>query len=275
MSFKEGDFFITDEAIAQLTKAARLRDLLETTNLVQSGELKPATEIPSPELLSKTDLGVLIGIGQGITRPYTNFAGIAFTEIPDFIFLEHEISPDLRRIIYFSSREASISDEETEPNGQVPGCLLINPVVTPISPKQQCIVEGCGSIEYGQLNMWVTRSHQIRLDTWIWGPAQGLSNQPPQFVSLNISGRLAGLLEHEDAHLNGLTAASESFRHRLVDFRLIPDTVALGLMQPQLIDEEKDFAAHVGKTNTDWLVWNPERERLEVINYKGDYIRDY
>lgn len=261
MTFKEGDFFITDEQIEAIQRCNRT----SAAKLLEDGHLPVAEKIADPEKLPLTLLESLHGLGQAACEPFTKFIYIAYTQFDPEILASWGIGEQYLRVIYGSTDRRSIDAFE------YCGYILINPVVTPIPEAVQCMSEGCGSIEDGNLFMWVVRPHEVEISAHIWKPGM----EKPQLATCKVRGNGAGFLQHEADHIDGLTAASETVRHRLVDFRFIPDTVALGLTVPQLIDEEIDFTAMARKIERDWLVWNPDRERLEVINYKGDYLRDY
>ncbi len=262
MTFKEDGFTtISDEQVEYIRKLNRT----SAAKLLEDGQIPVAEPIVDPEKLPLALLESLHGLGEAACTPFTRFYYIAYTQFDPEILKSWGIGEQHLRVVFGSAEPGRNDDFDFR------GYVLINPVITPTSEAVQCISEACGSIEDANISMWVIRPCDVEISAHIWRPGM----EKPQLASFKARGQVAGLLEHEINHLDGLTAASESLRHCLIDFRRIPDSLALGTMLPQLIEEEIDFTAVARKIEADWLVWNPERERLEVINYKGDYIRDY
>ncbi len=187
----------------------RYRDL----PLVQYGELEPACSIASPETLPTDVLERLLDVGLALTYPHTSFAAIAFTEIPNSVFFDFDLPLNLKRTIYVSEyREAGVNDESSSANAYVPGCLLFNPIIAPTPAETQIIWEGCGSIDEARHQMWVCRPYQANLSAWCWNTRLAEFTNSVQSLSLIITGRLAGLLQHEADHLDGLTVLNRAKR---------------------------------------------------------------
>lgn len=265
------ELFISEEQVAPIEAMAARRKALKDVRLIQGDELIRADEIKTPDKISQDTLSALFDMGYSITFPYTNFSAIAYTEIPDDVFNMFGVDKHYRRIIYFSSRSTSNSDIQTEANSAIPGLLLINPILSFPSKTMQCMVEGCGSIEYYQRLMWVVRHFEVKLTSWVWDR----SMVKPKRAILTPSGRIAGLVEHEYDHLDALTALNRGVQ--LVDFTKYPTAESLEKAIPGEWMTRKDtglteLPAKIGGL---WLAWDDLRQKIIVLDPEGKYVKDF
>lgn len=265
------ELFISEEQVAAIEAMVARRKALKDVRLIQGDELIRADEIKTPDKISQDTLSVLFDMGYSITFPYTNFSGIAYTEIPDDVFNMFGVDKHYRRIIYFSNQSTSNSDIQTEANSAIPGLLLINPILSFPSKTMQCMVEGCGSIEHGQRWMWVIRHFEVKLTVWIWDRTM----PKPKLITSIPSGRLAGLVEHEYDHLDALTALNRGVQ--LINYSKYLNVESLARAIPGELMARKDtgLTELPAKVGGQWLAWDDLRQKIIVLDPKGRHVKDF
>lgn len=196
----------------------RLADDLAHTRLVQHGDLPYARELTDDQLLDDETLLRVWLLGHSMFHSqYCRWRYFAYTQIPEEVLSGWGISSEYTRAIYIPSKNYGLPFSDV---------LLLNPNVQDIGNERDLHLEGCGSIDSGGVFMVMDRPHLISLTATIWSPWR--NGDQNQFPIPYISGWDAGGMEHELAHLNGLTALDEPHRSRILDVRVnnLDDVIA-------------------------------------------------
>ncbi len=187
---------------------AELCDFLALPNLLQHGHLPKAEEMTGSSLKDKDALHRLWALGHYMfLSPDCRWRYFAYTQVNPEVLDLFSIEPTHLRAIYLPS---------DIPNSNLPvrDVVLLNPQITWLDQRMMLNLEGCGSIADGLVRMAIRRPRAVRLTGLVWSPSHdGIS----PIDTIVDGGFDSGGMEHEIAHLDGLTAISDAFIPRLLD----------------------------------------------------------
>lgn len=232
-------------------------EVIKTTNLLQSGELKPASKILNPETLTKEELLPMV-FTAGVYCVSHHFNAVAYTQFPDQLFSCINARKDLKNIIYFGCNDV---------NSPLIDLIVINPRFSFLEEnKYHFSIEGCGSIEMGKIQMAIKRPRTIKLSGHFWG----IGMEHPQRKMVKLSNWPSSMVQHENDHLKGKDATF--FPERILDM-INPKKSFLkniGLNERFLRKILKNLSENEG---SGYLV--NKGGKLLVVNYKGETIKEY
>lgn len=242
-----------------------IRETIKHIPLVQWSELSRAPEVASPEKIPEVTLEKLWHIGFNFTFPQTRYFAIAYTEIPDAIFSLCGLGPQYKRIVYVTALDSDLNSQEGH-NSLFTGKLLINPRLVP-GEDLQCDHESCGSITNAKTGMWLVRPRRVQLSASIYGLGY------PKILPYTgqAAYKLASYLHHELYHLDGLSGLNLGWlmggfgKHRY-------EPPIAGYESLISYDNRTEMTRRIGGR---WLSWDPNRQKIIVLGYNGEYIRDY
>lgn len=226
-------------------------EVVKTTDLLQSGEIRLASKILNPETLTEKELFPLVYMA-GIYCVSHRFNAVAYTQFPVQLYSCVKARGDLKNIIYFGCNNE---------NNPLIGSIVINPHLSFLEKGKYYIsIEGCGSIEMGRIQMAIKRPKSIRLNGFFWQ----IGMECPQKRTVKLSDWPASVVQHENDHLNGKDATF--FPERILD----------------MVNPKKSFLKNIGldakslsrllrvlseTKGCDFLV--NKRGKLVIVNYKG------
>lgn len=227
-------------------------EVVKTTDLLQSGEIRPASKILNPETLTEKELFPMAFMA-GIYCASHRFNAVAYTQFPDQIYSCVKARGNLKNIIYFGC-----NDE----NNPLINSIVINPHLSFLEKGKHYIsIEGCGSIEMGRIQMAIKRPKSIRLNGYFWQ----IGMECPQKRNVKLSDWPASMVQHENDHLKGKDATF--FPERILDLispnesflkNIDLDAESLrGLLKALSETEGCDFLVNKGG-------------KLVIVNYKGE-----
>jgi len=232
-------------------------EVVKTTDLLQSGEIRPASKIPNPETLTEKELLPLACMASIYCISH-RFNAVAYTQFPDQLYGCVKARGNLKNIIYFG-----YNDE----NNPLTNLIVINPHLSFLEKSKHHIsIEGCGSIEMGRIQMAIKRPRTIELSGYFWQ----IGMESPQKRTEKLSDWPASMVQHENDHLKGKDATF--FPERILD----------------IINPNKSFLENIGSDEEslrrllitlsetegcDCLV--NKRGKLMVVNYKGEIVKKY
>lgn len=239
--------------------------------LLQSGQVESAENIFGPENLDSKQLQLMRLMGKAFSekRDDAELKMVAFTQISPEVFEFFGVDPSLRNAVYLSRKVETEEDllfiEQDERPIYLPESLLINPELAVPDDKDRVICfEGCGSINYGNLWMYVSRPKNITVKAFLYNPDIGADS--PIFVtgikSKDVGG---GVIHHEVDHLNGYDATNSPN----TDF-YDPFTDKSPIWKKYFKDERKKLKYQKGM---ELLV--KRDSKLIIVNHKNEYLGDF
>lgn len=232
-------------------------EVVKTTDLLQSGEIRPASKIVNPETLTKEELFPLTHMAS-IYCVSHRFNAVTYTQFPDQLYSCVKARENLKNIIYFGSDDG---------NSPLTNLIVINPSFSFLEKSKYYIsIEGCGSIEMGRIQMAIKRPRTIKLSGYFWQ----IGMESPQKRTVILSDWPSSMVQHENDHLKGKDATF--FPERILD----------------MINPNKSFLENIGSDEEslrillktlsetegcDYLV--NKKGKLMVVNYKGEIVKKY
>ena len=219
--------------------------------LLQHGQLPSAPEINDP--LNIPDNLLQSWLSYAKQRCDMNgYLCLAFTELSEEERFKLGFSKDLPpRVIYYRR-----SDQILET-----GALIINPLARENLEfgYNRPMIEGCGSIAYGQLGYFIKRP-TVSSTTGYYYDGSSYS-----FKTFGSSGIDSGNSIHEITHLNGETAMDHP--KELFDIRDANDwNKILEIVKPVENKEERFREVLKRAFPNGFLVYNRERKKFEVVD---------
>jgi peptide deformylase len=234
-----------------------LIEVIHKTDLLQSGEIKPASEILNPETLTEKELLPMVCVATLYCISH-HFNAVAYTQFPDQIYDHVNAKKDLNNIIYVGF------NNENDPLNDL---IVINPHISFLEKNRFHIsIEGCGSLEMGRIRMAIKRPNRIKLSGYFWKIGMEL----PQTNTVELSNWPSSMIQHESDHLIGKDATF--FPERILDITNLNKSFF----------DNSEWSATTLKRSLISLFKNDGCEylinkngKLLLVNYKGETIKEY
>jgi len=236
--------------------------------LLQSGHLPIAKRIPHPENLDIEEMERLRQMGRTLIHAFPNFIAVAYTQFPNKAFAFFDADAKHNNAIFLSDLNDEPYATPTVDHTSLADSLLINPTlqISKTDP-QSMFIEGCGSIENANLNMFVKRPRYLTLRTHVYNPELGF--QTPTPLRISCRDEAAAICKHETDHLKGRDSTNAR------DVQLFnpwqgTSPIYRGYSRRELVSlaERQHAVAH-----KDFLVRRDNE--LIVVNPEGEYIRKF
>jgi len=234
------------------------------TELLQHQDLRPIKPM-APEKILDIDHRRVFDHLKKICET-NDFSGLAANEVPLNHWQEETGLKDylpaifLRPNVNFPEKGTFKTD-----------VLVINPTYTFRGiPTRKVVLEGCGSLDYGNLLYFYARPYEYTLHGYIFTPHKNT----PERRSIKSGYFFNDLTEHEIKHLNeGATAASSPI---WIYNPFTPSNMKVIMEDSFSNIGEKKLMEFLVKDGRNLLVNSPKDEdKLCVISPEGSYISDF
>jgi len=234
------------------------------TELLQHQDLKPVKPV-AVETISENSLKTTYALCENLCN-LGGWGSIAVNEIPLPLWQEETGLKDhlpaifLRPNVNFPEKGTFKTD-----------VLIINPTYTFRGvPTRKTTLEGCGSLDYGNLLYFYARPLKFTIHGYIYTPHKNV----PVLKSVNSGYFFDDLVEHEIKHLNeGATAASSPV---WISDPFTPHGIKEIIKDSYSNIGEKGMMKLLKEKDRNLLVNSPNNEdKLCIVSPEGNYISDF